>query len=653
MAVETRATVAIARAPNGVTSGRWIAPISCLALWAFSLRPIEPQEMNDLGLVSVLPVPVFVSLAILALSFCLCLHRRETHDGIFLLHVLALIVMLFGITGAVEEVPRFSVTWRHVGIAEYVERVRDVDPLIDAYFNWPAFFILLAFVTNLTGFADASSLAAWAPIFFNLIYLGPLVMILRTATSDRRLVWLGVWIFYSANWIGQDYMAPQALAFFLYLVILAILLKWFMRRGDEAERASDGGASGAAPRSSLALAYERAAPAAVVAQRPRPIPPRLPLHLGPSQSPSLSPVRYVDPPVGELDPARTTRVALMAMAIAFSGAIVASHQLTPFALALSTGALVVFDRCLARAFPLLTAVLIGTWLSFMAITYVIGHLETITGGIGQFEQAVGVNVVERVRGSDQHLFVVRVRLALTAALWALAVAGAIVGYRRGRRDASYRLLALASFPLLVLQPYGGEMLLRIYLFSLPFVAFLTASLLFPTARARSSWLKTGVVGVGVVALLAGFFIARYGNERMDFFTSRELAGVRRLYEVAPPGSLLIAGTGNLPWKFEGYEKYDYETITSVPSWDSMRTPSPNWWALVSDIRGELRKRDPGRAFLIITRSNKAQAELLGYARRGRVDRLEERLERSPGFRLLYGNQDAKIFVLVNEKARTR
>ena len=52
-------------------------------------------------------------------------------------------------------------------------------------------------------------------------------MILTVATNDKRLVWLGLWFFYLTNWIGQDYISPQGLNFFFYLVIIAILLKWF------------------------------------------------------------------------------------------------------------------------------------------------------------------------------------------------------------------------------------------------------------------------------------------------------------------------------------------------------------------------------------------------------------------------------------------
>src|SRR5207244_11753971 len=67
----------------------------------------------------------------------------------------------------------------------------------------------------------------WTPVFFNLIYLGPLYIIFTSATTDKRLVWLGLWFFFLTKWVDQDHFSPQAFDFFLYLVIIAILLKWF------------------------------------------------------------------------------------------------------------------------------------------------------------------------------------------------------------------------------------------------------------------------------------------------------------------------------------------------------------------------------------------------------------------------------------------
>ena len=66
------------------------------------------------------------------------------------------------------------------------------------------------FVTKITGAKSAISFANWCAGSIRGLYLLPLMMIFRRATNDRRLIWLAVWTFYIANWIGQDYLSPQA-----------------------------------------------------------------------------------------------------------------------------------------------------------------------------------------------------------------------------------------------------------------------------------------------------------------------------------------------------------------------------------------------------------------------------------------------------------
>ncbi|MPZ15701.1 MAG: hypothetical protein GEU73_14980, partial [Chloroflexi bacterium] len=198
--------------------------IGALLLWLVALSSVQIRDVSDLGLVAVLPAGAFVALGLLLLSYALALRQQPLRTHVLLLHVGTLIFMLYGATTVVSVAPRFTIAWRHVGVAEYIARTGTVAPLIDAYHNWPGFFALIAFVSDVAGFDSAIHLAPWAPVVFNLLYLCPLIVILRTAAVDERTVWIGVWFFCLTNWIGQDYLAPQALSFFLYLVVLAVIL---------------------------------------------------------------------------------------------------------------------------------------------------------------------------------------------------------------------------------------------------------------------------------------------------------------------------------------------------------------------------------------------------------------------------------------------
>jgi hypothetical protein len=587
------------------TVGPALLSLAAVALWAVGVGRVDLRGVNDLGLASVLPPAVLAAPVIATAGFVWTLSQRPLRRSMLLLHVVALVVMLYGMNAMVEPVPGPNVVWRHAGIADHIARTGAIDPTIDAYFNWPGFFTLTAFLSGAAGLGSIVSMAAWAPVFFNLLYLGPLLLLFRRATSDWRLVWLAVWLFYVTNWIHQDYLSPQALSYFLYLLILGILVGWF----------------------GTVQLDVRFAPARVLLRRPRsPARPRAVQFL------LLNALR---PREG-----RFQRAGLMVIVIVLFAAAVPSHQLTPFAILTGVTALVVFGRCSARGLPWLMAVMLVAWITFMGAGYLAGNLSELGGNVGQVDTIAAANVGDRLRGSAGHQFVVQIRLAVTALLWGLAVLGWLRRRRHGQDDMTVTLLAVAPFPFLVLQPYGGELLLRVYFFALPFAAFLAAGLFLPVKGAAASWRAAGAIGLAVVVLLGGFLFARYGNERIEHFTSEELAAVRHLYEVAPRGSLLLAATPDLPWKFQDYVSYDYRTVGSLKS-----SRGGGNGELVKPVLSIMRQhRRPG-AYFIITRSNRADAEARGILPPGSLDRLEQALRRSPGMQLIYANQDARIYAL--------
>jgi hypothetical protein len=593
-----------ARAGWWSTAGPVVLDVAALALWAVSLARVNLREVNDYGLASVLPVPVFLALVLTTGAFAWTLAQRPLRRPVVLLHLVVLVVMLYGMNPMVEPVPGPNILWRHAGIADYIATTGTVDARIDAYFNWPGFFVLAAFLTSASGLHSIVQLAAgWAPVFFNLLYLGPLLLLYRRATSDHRLIWLAMWFFYVTNWIQQDYLAPQALTYLLYLLVFGLLLRWF---GTD--------------RSTWL------APARFLPWRPPP----------PSSAIStLFDARPTPAPVLLRPSGR--RAGLMAVVIVLFAAAVPSHQLTPFAILVGVSALVIVRRCSARGLPLLMLSMLVAWITFMSAAYLAGHMEALSGHVGQVNSIASANVTARLTGSSGHQFVVHIRLALTALLWALALLGWLRRRRQHQDDVAFTLLGVAPFLLMGLQSYGGELLLRIYLFGLPFVAFLAAGLFLPVKTGATSWRTAAAIGLAGITLLSGFMFSRYGNERIDYFTAGELGAVQRLYAIAPPGSLLLAATADLPWKFQDYARYEYRTVPNLPNSGGGDLAKP----VLTIMR---QHRRPG-AYLIITRSQRADVEVRNTLPPGSLFRLENTLQRSPAVELVYANQDARIYTL--------
>jgi len=317
--------------------------------------------------------------------------------------------------------------------------------------------------------------------------------------------------------------------------------------------------------------------------------------------------------------------------------VVPSHQLTPFFTIAAVAALVVFRRVTPRGLPVLMAVLTMAWIIFMTIAFLSGHMDMVVGNLGQIGENLNANVTDRLQGSPEHIFVLHVRIVMTLAIWGLALLGALRRLHVGWWDLTIVLLAIAPFPLLVLQPYGGEMLLRVYFFALPPMVFLAAALIYPTPEAgRSRWsaLASALVSLGLVA---GFLFARYGNERIDYFTRDEVAAVQRLYEIAKPGDLLVTGAWNLPWQYKDFEQYGYATVRlrDIANDDT------------DAVAGLLAGAGGHGAYLIITRSQEAQVDLFSGLPAGALERFEEVLNASGRFRLVYRNQDASIYALAD------
>jgi hypothetical protein len=633
-------------APAPATALTVVPLLIAAALWGTSLQQVDVGRMNDLGLVSVLPARFFLGLGVLGAGFAWSVTRRQPRHGVLLLYLALLIVMLYGTPRLIEDVPRFAVTWRHVGITDYVVRHGSVDPDIDAYFSWPGFFILLGFLTKVAGLHSAIELAGWAPVFFNALCLTPLLGLVGWATRDRRLVWLTAWIFFSWNWIGQDYLSPQALCFFAYLVIVMVLLRWFATpvpirwfAAPEPPRWF------ATPEPRAPVAHRLATwvrrrhahvPAAVRGGLRRVV---RPLHLW---------ARVGEPRPRESTPAQ--RVVLMASVIVVFAAMVPSHQLTPFVVVASVTALVVSRRVDSRGLPTLMILLCAAWLAFMAVAYLAGHLAALAGNVGDVQGSLGANVSSRVAGSSMHMAIVYGRLLFTAVLWSLAVIGVVRRWRRGRRDTAMLLLASAPFIAVPSQPYGGEILLRVFLFTLPAMAFFAAAAVYPSARRRPGPGAVLATLLLCTVPLGALMATRYGNERGDAFSSAEVQGVAKLYELAPHGSLLLAAGDSTPWKWAHYEQYRYQVLTHSPEWqltDLAASTPAQLRAVVERIMGGGQRR----SFLLITASQQADDELLGTLPAQTLPRLEASIASSPRFVLRFGNSGTRIYELRQANVR--
>lgn len=565
-----------------------------LVLGVWSMTQVDPALIGGAGLILALPPAYFVALALSLAGFVGSLSLRRLLPTLLTWQLLVTVVILDGADPIIHGLPRLEASFRHMGIADTIAQSGQLDTSLDAYFNWPGFFNLLGMLSGATGAKDLIGIATWAPVGINILMLAPLLALARRLTANPRHSWAAVWIFYLSSWIGQDYLSPQAYSFVLLLTLMACLLSVF------------GGWAWPTERTRFTRWLAR----------------------------NVSKLDGAVPRYGVIEPPRADAAALVVVCALFLLAMTASHQLSPFAVIPILAAMLLTGRLRLRFLPVLAVVLPVGWLLFAASTFLQGHFGQLFGSLGD----IGANSVgalsARVSGSDAHVFVVYTRMAEVALVWILAAVGAFVGYRRKAPWLAAAAGAVAPLLLIPLQQYGGELLLRLYLFSLPFAVCLTVLPLM-SDRAAGLGLKRalGLLLMGAV-LATTTVVTRYGNDGMESFNNDELAVVNHLYSTAPKGAVLIEAVRNTPWRFQHYADYDYRALVAAE-------PAPNAAPLSCDAANQIARK--AGAYLIVTNSQQQAAELLHSTPAGDLQRFIATCATGPGWTKVFENPGGVIF----------
>ncbi len=569
-----------------------------MILWLFAIHSAHFADMGPSGLISILGWPYFAGLALVVAGLAYELTRTPLHASRAVWLIVALVVIVYGTASAIEPVAEIVDAWVHVGFVQYI--VQHGHPLnnYDARFSWPGGFSLAAVLVAFTGQADALGFIRWFPMFAELSYLAPLLVISRFSGLSRRAGLLGIALYYASNWIFQDYFSPQALNFLFYLVVIAAVLACWRPR----ESALTTGTH--LPDGSLG---RRIAGCRAVFTRAR-----LEGH-------------DAEPVWG----ANVTLIVLGLLALICLASSM-SHQLTPYALILALAACL-FTRRLGRPELLVVCAIFAVgWLSLGASNYWLGHLGTIFGSVGHLTSTINSSVTSRVSGNVNHVFIVKLRILTTAVLFFFGGVGFL---RRATDSRALEALAGAPFLLLAAQNYGGEGLLRVALYSLPFTALLAAAAIMP-ARAgtvrplvpnlRANRFTRPLLALASFVAILTFAISttavRGGNDTYESFSTGELAAVNYVYDHIHAGQTIGVVAPYLP-----IGQRDVDSVIPYSSSSAAYSVS------VKQEGHYLIKADP--AYVILSQSQEAWGELVAGYPKGWELTVEEALA-AHGFRIV-------------------
>jgi hypothetical protein len=500
-------------------------PVS-VALWVLGVRRTNTAALGPYGLPAVLPIVFYAGLALLVVSAGTELARRRPSQWRMSVHVVALVVMLYGTAPLVYSEGRYSWLYKTIGVVQYINAHGQLNPHIDIYQNWPGFFALAAWFGKVADVASPLAYAKWAQLAFELAALPVLYLIYDTLSLTVRQRWLALLLYSASNWIGQDYFSPQALGTLLSLGIMAIALRW-LYVGNSSRDLREDQASAIADRAGRGW---RAMPA-----------PRTAMFC--------------------------VTLVLVYIVLTFT------HELSPYMLAVQLGALVVARLLRPGWLPLALAIIAVGYL-LPRFSFVNSHYGLLKS-IGSFlSNATPPSLnVGPVPGSE--LLIERCADALSISMVGLALAGAWLHRRSGPTVLSLVLLAFSPIVLLAVHGYGSEGILRVYLFSLPWTAALAATALASkpgSHRAARTGLTALRISVALGLILALFFPSFFGDDSFNMMPEPEVTTVTSFLQSASAGPLYCA-IDNAP--LADTSRYNLFPVTPIfGSYSLMGTTTP-------------------------------------------------------------------------------
>jgi hypothetical protein len=606
---------------NRRTALRWLGTVptrhllvllAALGLWLLALQQSTIGQLSGYGLLSGLPVTYYAVLALLVAGFCTAAVASSPRVAILGAYVLMLILVLHGTTAVLYPEPRYTWVYKHLGVIDYIATHGSVNRDIDIYQNWPGFFALNAWFAQISGWKPLDY-AAWAQVFFEILNVAALVFALRGLTRDSRRIWIAVWIFLWANWIGQDYLAPQAFGFFEGLVVIGLVLRSSQRNWP--------------PRtwmgrtlSSVLIRGQRGS------REPRVIEGRVPLAMNGS-------------------------AAVVLGALCFLADVI-SHQLTPVILCAAVVVLTAARWCRPVWIPVAMSAVTLVWMA-LAWPFVSAHFQILSFALPRAQTPPVLT------GSPTLFGVAYVRFSevlITGFMLTVALVEGFLEWRDRMLPIAVVGLALAPFAIALVQPYGGESTLRAYLFALPWLAFLAASTARSAAGGLSARARRWGRPITLAALTAGlaapFLFAYFGQESQNFITADDVAVNQWYSQHAPTGSVINFTAPNSPTRLNGrYAVMDVADAGSTLTDDPALLGHQFHAADLTRVETIMRSRGRGAArYLVISPSETNYLLLYGLVPPGWTENLVSALRASNDFRLVYSSGPAAVFQLVGRAA---
>ncbi len=478
---------------------------------------VDSRRVDGYGIISALPLVYWVGLALTAIGSVILLDAATRHSHRFVSVIpFAWLLVLHTAPALAHRFVRFNIVYTHMGFVRVIDTRNTGDVLIDARFAWPGLFgSLVPSLPRLDPVVLDIVLRLWPTLITGSVMVLVAALARRSYPTVNLVGTLSAWAYVVLAWTGQDYFSPQGVGLLWYLCLLTVIETGPLRSG---------------PALSAAI----------------PVMPRFAA-------------------AGGDRPASRSTLGFVTLLILSFGAIV-SHPLAPFFVCTGLLILGIYGRSGAWRLLFIVAVAYFVWVAIAAEPWWSTQLPDLIDQLGGFFSNLQSSTTERVASSSpERLVVTTVRsyvgIGTFLAVFVIGIAMSFARFRHLRP--AIPLAPLAGIPALALalQSYGGEIIFRVLLFTLPL-----AVIVFGRVLAELPERARVLVPTAIALILAPLFLmARFGNEAFEMTTAEDRAAIEAAYEVVSDQTLFVEDNGFTSWREQHIGEAFFTTISASPT----------------------------------------------------------------------------------------
>jgi len=516
-------------------------------------------DIGYLGIIHSLPVLFYIAVIIILISFLGLCFFSNNSKWLMYVQLLVIVIAIYLTPFLLEGTPRYGATFWNYGMVDYLYRIGYTSPSEITYHSWPGFSFQVVSLLNITGITNPEPVMALYPFVVEIIYV--LIILALFSVDNDKSPGTIAWIAALIFILGNwTYSNYFSPQSSVYILILCFILVLVWLNRKQAGNLSE-------------------------------------------------------------------KILLI---ILFSS-IVLTHLLTSLIVLLTLAVLIVFYFIRYRKFRwidmlLLTATLFMGWTIYGASYQLKMNLPLVIQEILRLDLLLEQLMGRIVETSVQHQTINTIRVVYTGVIALVGILGFVLNIKhRGWQIAGRILFGLAVAVILILPLlfYGGEMIVRAYIFLLPFVIFYIAYLI---VKYMKKPLAAVFIAIALIAVVPCSLITLYGNETLEYIHPGELRAADFYYGKARSGFSL---TYNPMMSCRFPERFRQVPIADTPE-------------QYLDLRENIENNHPDYIGL-----NKYTNSLFTYiaGKSSEVADTEEWLNRDTVYSLIYNNKVAKIYTV--------